>query len=536
MGATGSFSSGSITDNGALCFDNSGTTTLTYLNPISGSGSLTQMTGVLTLGGADTYTGGTTISGGTLQVDASNALPSAGAVTLANVSGATLALGDSSATIGSLSGGGPSGGNVSLGSGMLTIWGSGTTTYAGVISGLGAAGLTLRSAGTLILTGDNTYTGITTISGGTLQLGNGSTPGSISGASSITDNGVLAVDNPGTTTFWQPISGSGGLTQMAGTLVLTGTDTCTGATTINADSTLQLGNGGTTGSINSGITDNGALVFDLSSDTFSQGISGSGGLTQMTGTLILTSTDMYTGSTTINPGSVLQVGNGSTAGSIAWTSGIADNGILQFDNPETTTLGTMSPISGGGGLTQMAGTLVLDSTDIYTGLTTISGGTLELNSVGSAQNSIVSVSGGTLTFGVTAVTIGGLEGNGNVSLTDGASAVALTVSGNSSTYSGVLSGSGGLTVSGGTLTLTNTSNSYTGGTTISGGVLSIDNDHELGIGGGVTLGGGTLQTTAGISSARTITVGALGGTVDTDGSESTFTGPISGSGLLTVTN
>ena len=62
-------------------------------------------------------------------------------------------------------------------------------TYGGVISGTGS--LTKSGTGTLTLTGDNTYTGGTTISAGTLQIGNGGTTGSVAG--NIVDNAALVV-------------------------------------------------------------------------------------------------------------------------------------------------------------------------------------------------------------------------------------------------------------------------------------------------------------------------------------------------------
>ncbi len=83
-------------------------------------------------------------------------------------------------------------------------------TLGGVISGSG--NLVQLGSGTVIITGANTYTGGTTISAGTLQVGNGSTTGSISG--NVTDNGTLAFDRSDSVTFGGVISGTGGLPQL----------------------------------------------------------------------------------------------------------------------------------------------------------------------------------------------------------------------------------------------------------------------------------------------------------------------------------
>ena len=110
--------------------------------------------------------------------------------------------------------------------------------------------------------GANTYTGGTVIGGGTLQLGNGGTAGSIVG--DVTNDGALVFDRSDVQNFTGVISGSGTVTQAGtGTTILTGANTYTGGTVISGG-TLQLGNGGASGSIVGNIIDNGALVFDRS--------------------------------------------------------------------------------------------------------------------------------------------------------------------------------------------------------------------------------------------------------------------------------
>ncbi len=73
----------------------------------------------------------------------------------------------------------------------------------------GSGGLVQLGSGTVILTGTNTYAGGTTINSGTLQVGNGSTTGGISG--NVTDNGTLAFDRSDSATFGGVVSGTGGL-------------------------------------------------------------------------------------------------------------------------------------------------------------------------------------------------------------------------------------------------------------------------------------------------------------------------------------
>ena len=97
---------------------------------------------------------------------------------------ATVDLNSTNNTFGSMYGGGASGGNVLLGTAALTVGGDNSTgTYAGAISGTGSVGLTKIGAGTLILSGINTYSGISSVNGGTL-VADTTTNASVLGASS----------------------------------------------------------------------------------------------------------------------------------------------------------------------------------------------------------------------------------------------------------------------------------------------------------------------------------------------------------------
>src|SRR5690606_26450272 len=118
-------------------------------------------------------------------------------------------------------------------------------TYNGVIRETGA--VQQLGGGTTILTGANSYTGGTTISAGTLQLGNGGATGSIVG--NVVNDGMFTFNRNNSYTFAGLISGTGALSQIGtGTTILTADNLYGGGTTITAG-TLQIGNGGTTGSI-----------------------------------------------------------------------------------------------------------------------------------------------------------------------------------------------------------------------------------------------------------------------------------------------
>src|SRR5262249_6993156 len=147
--------------------------------------------------------------------------------------------------------------------------------------------------GTLILTGSNNYGGGTTITGGTVQIGSGCTAGSLTG--DVVDNGTLAFERSDNTTFSGVVSSHGSLTMLgAGIVTFTGANTYTGGTTIGAG-TLQIGNGGASGTLAGGVNDNGTLAFNRS-DTFNfaGAISGSGSVAQNGGgVLTLTGNNTY---------------------------------------------------------------------------------------------------------------------------------------------------------------------------------------------------------------------------------------------------
>jgi outer membrane autotransporter protein len=190
----------------ANTIDVSGANDYTIGGVISGQGGLTKAdSGALILTANDTYSGGTTIGAGTLQLGNG---------------------GTSGAIVGGV-----------LDNGTLAFDHSDTLTFGGMISGTGA--VNQIGSGTTILTANDTYSGGTTIGAGTLQLGNGGTSGAIVG--DVTDNGRLAFNRSDTVTFPGVISGSGGLSQLgSGTTILTADNPYTGGTIVSAG-TLAVG-------------------------------------------------------------------------------------------------------------------------------------------------------------------------------------------------------------------------------------------------------------------------------------------------------
>jgi autotransporter-associated beta strand protein len=402
---------GAITDNGTLAFNRSDA--VTYGGIISGTGSVSQLgAGTTTFTGNQAYTGGTLISAGTLQL-----------------------------------GNGGTGGSIVgdvTNHGALSINRSDTVTLPGLISGSGR--LVQAGTGTTILTANNTYTGGTTITAGTLQLGSGTGGGDVAG--NVVNQGILIFNRSDSRTFAGLISGGGAVEQRgSGTTTLTADQTYTGGTTISGG-TLQLGDGGTTGNVTGPIVDNGVLAVNHSNSVFFLSpITGTGALAQLgSGTTVLSATNTYTGGTTIQNGT-LRVGNGSTSGSII---GDVDNaGMLTFDRSNTLTFdGT---ISGPGAVTkQNSGITILTADNTYTGGTTITSGSLQLGN-GGTSGSIV----------------GDVLDN---------SALAVNRS-DTITLPGTISGSGGLSQRGTGTTVLTANNTYSGGTLISAGTL------QLGAGG-----------------------------------------------------
>nr|HAF2589987.1 fibronectin-binding autotransporter adhesin ShdA [Salmonella enterica] len=283
----------------------------------------------------------------------------------------------------------------------------------------------------LIVTGDNNYSGGTTISGGTLTVDHADSLGS----GDIDNSGVLKV---GEGELENTLSGSGSLVKTGtGELTLSGDNTYSGGTTITggtltADHADSLGSGDIA---NSG-------VLQVGEGELKNTLSGSGSLVKTgTGELTLNGDNDYSGGTTIDDG-VLIADNADSLG----TGAVANNGVLQVGEGELE-----NTLSGAGSLVKIGtGELTLSGDNTYSGGTTISGGTLTADHADSLGS-------------------GDIDNSGVLKVGEGELENTLFGSG-----SLVKTGTGELTLSG--------DNTYSGGTTIDDGVLIAANVNALGSG------------------------------------------------------
>ncbi|WP_119023862.1 autotransporter-associated beta strand repeat-containing protein [Salmonella enterica] len=350
--------SGDVTNNATLEMNTGGD----FINNIGGTGRVEKSgDDALTLSGANTYTGGTLISDGTLVASNVEALGT-GDVT----NDAVLELNTGGDFDNAISG---SGQVVKSGDKTLTLSGSNTYTGGTLISGgtLVANDGRVEKSGddTLTLSGSNSYTGGTLISSGTLVATNVDALGS----GDVTDNATLELNTGGT--FDNAISGSGQVVKSGDeTLTLSGANSYTGGTLISsgtlvANDVNALGTGD--------VTDNAVLELNTGGD-FDNAISGSGQVVKSGDeTLTLSGANSYTGGTLISGGTLV-----ATSVEALGSGDVTDNAVLELN-----TGGTFdNAISGSGQVVKSDDkTLTLSGANSYTGGTTISGGTLVASNV-----------------------------------------------------------------------------------------------------------------------------------------------------------
>ncbi len=382
----------SITLNGSVTNNSSNTQTINLSFNLPGMSTFNSASGNLVQGGAlsgigglikegsnllalnnisNSYTGTTTVNAGTLRAGSTQAFGVNSAISIASSGGAVLDLNGFSNSVGSLSGGG----SVLLGTATLTVGGDNTsTTFAGNISGANGS-LTKVGAGTLILTADNSINGVTTIQGGTLQLGDGGTTGTLDATSEIhVGTGATFMINQsdiviqGIDFSEAAIEGLGQLEQAGpGTTILTASNSYEGTTAVNAGTLLINGDqSAANGSVSvaSGATLGGSGVIGDSSSSavitpgaiLTGGADGNGSASALQGSITIPEADAvgtltFGGDLSVSSGSIWLVDlvQGVTPGSdrihVGGNLAIVSGAQLNFNFADTFQLGNSYTIA-----------------------------------------------------------------------------------------------------------------------------------------------------------------------------------------------
>lgn len=376
-------------------------TDTSYAGSISGTGSLTkQGTGALVLSGDSNYSGGTTLSAGEIDVGSNTAL---GSGDLSMAADTTLGFSDTGVNLANTI--------VLSGPGTTINTGSYTGTLSGVVSG--DTSLNKQGSGTLVLAGNNIYSGGTQLTEGKIDVG----------SSQALGTGMLTMANSTTLGF--------------------------------AANNLSLAN-------NVALTGDSAAVNTASnSETLSGTLSGEGELHKTgSGTLTLSGDNTYGGGTLISAGRVnaasstalgsgtLSMADGTTLGFVTDNLTLANDIAFTGDQDPTIDTGAYTStlagnISGAADLTKTgSGTLITTGdNNTYSGATTVAKGTLQAGSAGtfSSASAYTVDSGATLDLNSYSQTISALNNSGLVSLSNSGSAgTTLTVNGDYSGNNGTL--------------------------------------------------------------------------------------------------
>ena len=372
---------------------------LTGFDTISGANSITFNGDVTNFGGyqlINNITGGNTLTlAGNVNL---SEIGSTGRTLYLNGSGNTLITGtirDYSGGVGTAHGGLVI---ISISTGTVTL--AGANTYGG---------LTEVSRGTLILAGRNNSGGATTLSGGTSQLNNAANGGLATGTLTLS-GGTLqsllpsqALSNSVSLTDGSTVSGAnsitlnGAFTNVNNNRTLT--SSITGGNTLTLAGKVNLSESGTIGRMLTLAGTGNTLIRNTIQD-YSGGVGAAhGGLTiSNTGTTTLTGANTYGGDTTVNGGTLSvtgagRLGSGNYAGNLLLSSG-----TLRYNSTMDQTLSGV--ISGGGSVIQAgSGMLTLTGSNLYTGGTTLSAGTLTAGNSSAFGLGSVTLTGGTLALG-----------------------------------------------------------------------------------------------------------------------------------------
>lgn len=248
------------------------------------------------------------------------------------------------------------------------------------------SGFTKTGAGTMVLSQNNTFSGGITISGGTLQVGNGGSTGNLgTGLGVVSNSGTLLFNKTGISTLGNNVAGSGTVSNIVSgsTLILTGANSY-GATNISTGATIQVGEGGSAGTLGTGsVTNNGTLTFNLSSNyNLTNAVSGSGALIKNGGgTVTLANANTYSGNTTVNFGK-LEIGAGGSLNSAAGTISTGANGVFSINRDDNVSYSSVAggrAFTGGTFFKEGSGKLTLDTAQSFTGSITVITGELQAN-------------------------------------------------------------------------------------------------------------------------------------------------------------
>lgn len=394
-----------IINNAALVFDGAANT---YGNLISGTGTVTKnQNNVTQLGGNNTYTGITTVNAGTLQMNSATALGSTNAGTIVangatlnlngqNVGAEAVQLGDAGggATLSNAAGAAASLlGPVTLAnnSTVNTVTAADDITLDGVVSG--NFGLTKNGAGTLVLNAINSYSGVTQINTGTVQLGNASALGSISGNTVVANGASLNLNGQNIGLEGLSLAGPGN-----GDLATVGVLQNSNAAPAVVGGPVLLAAASTIGTHAGAITIDGVISGAVGANLTKVGV----------GTLIQNGVNTYNGQTLIQQG-ILVAGNNAALGSLVNGTTVTAGASLQLGavtiGAEALNINGAGPANATGAITQSPGV-----TSTYGGLITLqsdstintnAGSTLNLNGGVTKTDLFLTINGGgTVNVGV----------------------------------------------------------------------------------------------------------------------------------------
>jgi autotransporter-associated beta strand protein len=412
----------------------------------------------------------------------------------------------------------------------LTVNGNGTYAFSGNITGgPNATGFTvaLGSSGVQILSGTNTYSGATTISAGTLQIGNGGTTGTLSSMSAIVNNANLTINRSnavaqGTDFSAAAITGTGSFTQAGtGTTTLNATNSYGGVTRVERG-TLSFTSGAASATANQALGANATVILGLASTS--------------SGTL------NYTGAAGTLAKNVIVLGNGSDTiqnngtGLLTLSGNVTKNGTtltLKGGSHGINVTGAISGSNANSDLIIDGGTTTLtNANNTYNGPTfIINGATLNASVVGALPTSTLSAvtingTGSTLALGASQ-SVASLSGTSGASVNLNAN--TLTINGSSTTiYSGGISGTGNLVKNGSSTQTLAGATTFNGTTTVNSGTLQAAAANALANSTVINVNGGSLLVTAATAVNDNANINLGGGTLAVSG---TFNENV---GLLTL--